>query len=253
MYTLSQPSICIIPQGAKRVTINNYSFIYDASKMVVYAAELPIAVSIIQASVEQPYYCMVIPLDVDVLNRLTMRVFPEGLPKAERTKTIFVGDSSERIVNAARRMMETISLQEDTEFLVPHAIEEILLRLLRSPVGPAVAQIGVNDSKIERISSAISWIKQHFTDTLRVEELARNAGMSTSSFHAHFKEVTGVSPLQFQKTLRLQHAREQLRSGIFDVTSMAYQVGYASASQFSREYSRAFGIAPSKDYCVAAS
>ncbi len=247
MYTLSQPSICIVPQGAKHVSLGQESFEYDQRKMVVYAAEVPIHVRITRASVTEPYYCLVIPIDPKALNHLVLKVFPNGLPRTDKTRAVYVGDSSARLVNAARRLMEIIEQQEDTDLLVPHTIDEILLRLLRSPVGPAVAQIGVTDSKIEKVSKAISWIKTHFAEAIKVDDLASRAGMSTSSFHTHFKEVTQLSPLQFQKVLRLQEARELLRSGVMDVTSVAFEVGYASASQFSREYTREFGVSPSKD------
>lgn len=247
MYMLSQPSICIVPQGAKHVTLAQDSFEYDQKRMVVYAAEVPILARVTKASVDEPYYCLIIPINPKALNRLVLKVFPNGIPKCEKTRAVYVGESSARLVNAARRMMEIIEQQEDTDLLVPHVIDEILLRLLRSPVGPAVAQIGVTDSKIEKISNAISWIKTHFAETIKVEDLARRAGMSTSSFHTHFKEVTQLSPMQFQKVLRLQEARELLRGNLIDVTSVAFQVGYASASQFSREYTRKFGISPSKD------
>ncbi|WP_218312258.1 AraC family transcriptional regulator [Alteromonas antoniana] len=247
MYTLSQPSICIVPQGAKHVTLAQDSFEYDQKRMVVYAAEVPIHVRVTRASVEKPYYCLVIPINPKALNRLVLKVFPNGVPRCEKTRAIYVGESNARLVNAARRMMEIIEQQEDIDLLVPHVIDEILLRLLRSPVGPAVAQIGIADSKIEKIANAISWIKAHFAETIKVDELAKRAGMSTSSFHTHFKEVTQRSPLQFQKILRLQEARELLRGNLLDVTSVAFQVGYASASQFSREYTREFGVPPSKD------
>ncbi|GGW93821.1 AraC family transcriptional regulator [Alteromonas halophila] len=246
-YMLSQPSICIVPQGAKRVALANQTFEYDHSKMVVYAAEVPIHVTITQASVAAPYFCLVIPINPRALNRLVLTVFPHGVPRAEKTRAVYVGDASAPIVSTARRLMDIIHQQQDTDLLVPHTIDEILLRLLRSPVGPAIAQLGVSDSHAEKIANAISWIKTHFTKALSVDDLARRVGMSTSSFHAHFKAVTQLSPLQFQKVLRLQEARELLRSGTTDVTSVAFQVGYASASQFSREYTREFDIAPSKD------
>ncbi|WP_414830401.1 AraC family transcriptional regulator N-terminal domain-containing protein [Alteromonas sp. H39] len=246
-YTLSQPSICIVPQGAKHVTLAQDSFEYDQKRMVVYAAEVPIHVRVTKASADEPYYCLVIPINPKALNHLVLKVFPNGVPKCEKTRAIYVGESNARLVNAARRMMEIIEQQEDTDLLVPHVIDEILLRLLRSEVGPAVAKIGVTDSKIEKVSNAISWIKAHFAETIKIEDLAKHAGMSTSSFHIHFKDVTQLSPLQFQKILRLQKARELLRSNLLDVTSVAFQVGYASASQFSREYTREFGVSPSKE------
>ncbi|MEW9796636.1 AraC family transcriptional regulator [Alteromonas sp. CYL-A6] len=246
-YTLSQPSICIVAQGAKRVTLADDSFEYNASKMVVYAAEMPIRVEITEASKANPYYCLVIPISPERLNNLVLKIFPDGVPRTEQTRSVYVGDVSAQIVEAATRMMRIIEQQDDTDLLVPHMIDEILIRLLRSSVGPAVAQLGISDSYIERISKAINQIKQHYTASLKVEELARASSMSPSSFHAHFKAVTGVTPLKFQKILRLQKARELLHSGMMDVTTVAFTVGYASASQFSREYTREFGVSPSRE------
>ena len=248
-YMLSQPSICIIAQGAKRVMLAKESFEYDQSKMVVYAAEVPIHVMITQASVALPHFCLVIPINPKALNRLVQTVFADGVPKMEKMRAVYIGDTTANIVNAARRLMEIVAQQQDTDLLVPHTIDEILLRLLRSSAGPAIAQLGLSGSHVEKIANAISWIKGHYTHTIKVDALAKQVGMSTSSFHTHFKEVTQLSPLQFQKILRLQEARHLIRGGIMDVTHVAYQVGYTSASQFSREYTREFGIAPSKDSC----
>lgn len=246
-FTLAQPSLCLVPQGAKQVSLGSEGFEYDASKMVLYAAEVPLKVTVTKASADKPYYCVVIPIDGKALNRQVLKVFSQGVPAAARTRAVYVGASGAQYVSAINRMFDVITQQDNTALLVPHIIDEILLRLLCSPVGAEVAQIGVVNSKIERISVAVSFIKKHYARPLKVEALAREAGMSLSSFHTHFKQVTQLTPGQFQKMLRLQHAREQVRQGISDVTRIAFDVGYASASQFSREYSREFGIAPSKD------
>ena len=246
-FTLSQPSICLVPQGAKQVSLANETFEYDASKMVLYAAEVPLQVTVTQASTEAPYYCIVIPIDSRALNRQVLKVFSNGVPAAAPTRAVYVGASGSQYVSAVIRIFEAIAQQDVPGLLVTHIIDEILLRLLCSEVGAEVAQIGIVDSKIERVSTAISFIKRHYAEPLKVDELARKAGMSLSSFHAHFKQVTQMTPVQFQKMLRLQHARERVREGLADVTRIAFDVGYASASQFSREYSREFGVAPSKD------
>lgn len=122
-----------------------------------------------------------------------------------------------------------------------------MIRLLKSSVGPAIAQLGVMDSHAQKVSKAITWLKDHYAQPIKMEQLATLSGMSVSSFHTHFKSITSMSPLQYQKTVRLQHARDLIRSQSMDVSRAAFEVGYVSSSQFSREYSRAFGVSPSRD------
>lgn len=246
-YVLSQPSLCIVPQGAKRVSYGVNGFEYDESKMVVYAAEIPISIKITKASKEKPYFCFIIPLQQRKLNALISKVFPNGLPKKEETKAVYVGDSNPKIIKSALHLMETIVDQEDVELLAPLIVDSILIRLLRSPAGPSIAQIGVTDSHAHKISKAITWLKENYKKPIKIEEMSEVAGMSSSMFHSHFKSLTSLSPLQFQKTLRLEEARNLMLTKMMDVSSASFEVGYASVSQFSREYSRHFGVSPSKD------
>ena len=136
---------------------------------------------------------------------------------------------------------------EDAELLAPLVIDEILIRLLRSPIGVRVAQIGLADSGVQGVAKAVSWLRANFSEPMKVEDLAELAHMSVSSFHQHFKSVTSMSPLQYQKVLRLQEARRLMLSTMMDAGAACWHVGYQSASQFSREYSRIFGNAPTKD------
>lgn len=158
-----------------------------------------------------------------------------------------MGQNNLSIVRAAIRLMELIVDQKDADLLVPLMIDEILIRLLRGSIGSAIAQIGITDSNTPKISKAISWLKNNYNRTIKIEELAKIAGMSLSSFHTHFKKLTLMSPLQFQKILRLEEARNLMISKMMDVTSVSFHVGYSSVSQFSREYSRYFGRSPAKD------
>lgn len=245
-FTMAEPGFCIVAQGAKSVSLASNDFEYDESNMVVYAAEVPISMKITRASKETPYLCLVIPIDPHKLTDLIVKVFPNGVPKSDDVRAIYVGNGNRKILQSAVRMVELINSQEDVDLLVPLAIEEILIRLLRSPAGPAIAQIGVNDSNIQKIARAISWLKANFAEPVKMEELAKIAGMSISAFHTHFKKVTSMSPLQFQKTLRLHEARHLILSKMMDVSSACYEVGYSSVSQFSREYSRFYGVSPSR-------
>ncbi len=152
-----------------------------------------------------------------------------------------------RIVNAATRLLELMAQPGDADLLAPLVVEEILIRLLRSPIGVRVAQIGLTESNMHGVAKAVSWLRANFFQPMKVEELAKLAHMSVSSFHQHFKSVTSMSPLQFQKVLRLQEARRLMLSTMADAGTASWRVGYQSASQFSREYGRFFGRAPTQD------
>jgi AraC-like DNA-binding protein len=246
---LTQPCVCIVSQGAKLVTAGKGSLQYveNESSMVVYASEIPIRVAINRASEEHPYFCLMVPLTARRISEVASRLYPNGIPKAGKESAVYVRESVPQIVNAIRRMLQNIDDPKQGDLLIPLAIEEVVVRLLCSDIGPAIAQMGVSDSHTAQINQAISWLKKHYTLPMRVEELARDIGMSVSSFHAHFKAIVGITPLQFQKTLRLQAARRLIISNEMDVSLAAFEVGYASTSQFSREYVREFGIAPSRD------
>ena len=160
---------------------------------------------------------------------------------------MFVGQTTTAIVDAAARLVELMAQPADAELLAPLVVDEILIRLLRSSIGPRVAQIGQQESGVQRVAKAVSWVREHFAQPMAVEALADLAHMSVSSFHQHFKAVTSMSPLQYQKVLRLHEARRLMLSRMLDAGSAGRQVGYLSASQFSREYTRLFGSAPTRD------
>ncbi|OFI32248.1 hypothetical protein BFC17_08180 [Alteromonas lipolytica] len=246
---LTQPCVCIVSQGAKAVSASrgNLEYVENETSMVVYAAEVPIRVKITRASEDAPYFCLMVPLTAARIAEVASRLYPAGLPKAESVSSVYISESEPEIVNIILRMLTYIDEPKLGDLLMPLAMEEILIRLLCSGIGPAIAQMGISDSHAGQINQAISWLKKHYAEPMRVEELARQIGMSVSSFHAHFKAITGISPLQFQKTLRLQAARRLIRMQDKEVSLAAFEVGYASTSQFSREYTREFGTAPSRD------
>ena len=246
---LTQPCVCIVSQGAKSVSASkgNLEYIENETSMVVYAAEIPIRVQVTRASAEKPYYCLMVPLSARRISELTTRLFPAGFPKADGVSSLYVRESVPEIVSTIARMLDYIDDPQHGDLLLPLAMDEILIRLLCTEIGTAIAQMGMSDSHAGQINQAISWMKKYYAQQMRVDVLARQIGMSVSSFHAHFKSITGISPLQFQKTLRLQAARRLITMQEMDVSLAAFEVGYASTSQFSREYTREFGVAPSKD------
>ena len=247
VHALQQPALCIIAQGAKSVLLGQEVYEYDASRMLVYSVDLPVAAQVTKATPSEPYLSFKLDLDPHKIAELVLKVFPHGLPRVQESRGVYVGQVDMRIVNAATRLLELMAQPGEAELLAPLAVEEILIRLLRSPIGVRVAQIGVAESSANGVAKAVSWLRANFSEPMKVETLAELAHMSVSSFHQHFKAVTSMSPLQFQKVLRLQEARRLMLSTMVDAGTASWRVGYQSASQFSREYGRFFGSAPTKD------
>lgn len=250
---ISQPGMCIVAQGAKRVVLGDDVFEYDNSRMVVYSTEVPISASIIRASEDEPYLCLIVDMAPNKLAELSARAFPNGLPRVQHSRAIHIGPTNPKIVEAGIRLLNLFAEPDEADLLIPLVLDEIFIRLLQSDIGALVAQIGVTDSNLQKVSRAISWVRDHYAQPMKVDQLASQVNMSVSSFHQHFKAVTTMSPLQFQKELRLHEAKNLMLSKMMDVSSASLQVGYASVSQFSREYSRLFGVSPSKDARALAS
>jgi AraC-like DNA-binding protein len=247
VHALRLPSLCFIAQGAKTVIVGQEVYEYDPSRMLVFSVALPVAAQVTQASHSVPYLALRLDLDPQKVAELVLKVFPRGLPPVQGRRAVYVAPLDTSIVTAATRLLECLAQPGDVELLAPLAKDEILIRLLRSPIGVRVAQMGFAESSVHRVAKAISWLRENFSQPIKVEELAELVHMSTSSFHEHFKSVTSMSPLQYQKVLRLQEARRLMLSAMMDAGTAGQRVGYLSASQFSREYSRFFGNAPTKD------
>lgn len=246
VHALRVSSLCIVAQGAKTVIVGDEVYEYDASQMIVFSVALPVAAQVTQATPSRPYLSLRLELDPQKIAELVLKVYPHGVPSVER-KAVYLTAADGNIVNAATRLMECIAHPGEIELLAPLAIDEILIRLLRSPIGTRVAQMGFAESSVYRVEKAISWLRANYSQPMKVEELAELVHMSVSSFHEHFKAVTSMSPLQYQKVLRLQEARRLMLSTMLDAGAASQRVGYLSASQFSREYSRFFGSAPTRD------
>lgn len=246
-HTLRLPSLCIAAQGAKSVIVGQDVYEYDASRMIVFSVALPIASQITQASRSEPYLALRLDLEPQKIAELVLKVYPQGLPPVQERNAVYVTPAETGVIRAATRLMESLAQPGDAELLAPLIVDEILIRLLRTPIGVRVAQMGFAESSVERLAKAISWLRANFSQPMRVEDLAGLVHMSVSSFHEHFKSVTSMSPLHYQKVLRLQEARRLMLSAMMDAGTASQRVGYLSASQFSREYSRFFGNAPTKD------
>jgi AraC-like DNA-binding protein len=247
VHALQLPALCIIAQGAKTVIVGQEVYEYDASRMLVFSVALPVAAQITRASYSQPYLALRLDFDPHKIADLVLKVFPHGLPPVQERRAAYVAPLEVSIVNAAARLVECLAQPGDTELLAPLVMDEILIRLLRSRIGARVAQMGLAESSVHRVAKAVCWLRSNFSQPMKVEELAELVNMSVSSFHEHFRSVTSMSPLQYQKVLRLQEARRLMLSTMMDAGTASQRVGYLSASQFSREYSRFFGSAPMKD------
>jgi AraC-like DNA-binding protein len=246
-HGIARSAACIVAQGAKTVMVGEDVYEYEASQVAVYSVDVPVVAQITRASHAEPYLTLKIDLDAQRLAELTARVFPHGLPQPRDHRALYVGEAGANILDAATRLLELMAQPADAELLAPLAIDEILIRLLRGPMGSRIAQIGHAESTVNRVARAVSRLQSHFDQPVNVEELARLVNMSVSSFHRQFKSVTSMSPLQYQKALRLQEARRLMLIEMTDAASASRRVGYVSASQFSREYGRFFGTAPTRD------
>ena len=247
VHALRVSSLCIVAQGAKTVIVADEVYEYDASRMIVFSVALPVAAQVTRASHSEPYLALRLDLDPGKIADLVLKVYPHGLPPVQERSAVYLAPVDANIVDAATRLLECLAQPGDAELVGPLVIDEILIRLLRSPIGVRVAQMGFAESSVDRVAKAISWLRANFSQPMKVEDLAELVHMSVSSFHEHFKSVTSMSPLHYQKVLRLQEARRLMLSTIVDAGTASQRVGYLSASQFSREYSRFFGNTPTKD------
>lgn len=250
-HAVQRPGLCLVAQGAKRVMLGQELYEYDASRVLVYSVDVPVSAQVTQASLDAPYLGLRIDLDLARITELTAKVYPLGLPRRGEGRgegrAICVDQLDAPVINAVVRLMELASRPGEAELLAPLVLDEILIRLLRSALGPRVALIGQEESQLHRVSKAVSWVRANFDQPLDVERLATLVHMSPSSFHQHFKAVTSMSPLQYQKAIRLQEARRLMLLTRLDAGTAGRRVGYESPSQFTREYGRYFGSAPTKD------
>ncbi|MHA3051589.1 AraC family transcriptional regulator [Acinetobacter sp. ANC 4640] len=240
-------SLCLIAQGQKQVMLGQETYAYDASHFLFTAVDFPVIAQIIEASPERPYLSVLLKLDPHLLAQIMLEAQISFQPSIRERKGVAVGTLTPDMLSAFIRLINLLNTPQDIAVLAPLIIKEIFYRLLISPQGERLKQIVTMGTTGHRIIRAIDWIKHQFTQPLRVEELAKSMGMSVSSFHQHFRDITSMSPLQYQKSLRLTEARRLLMTENRDISSASLQVGYESLSQFSREYKRFFGAPPSED------
>jgi AraC-like DNA-binding protein len=246
-----EPTLGVIAQGVKESALNGRTYTYGAGQFLVVSVDLPLVGRIARADPDEPLLAFVLGLRPERIAALLLETtLPAGVPPGvveARPTGIAVSDASPQLLDAIARLLALLDTPQDAPALAAGIEREILWRLLTGPQGATVRQIGLADSRLAHLSRAIHRIRTHYDETLRVEELAALATMSVTSFHRHFRAVTSMTPIQFQKQIRLHEARARLLAEPGDVAGVGFAVGYDSPAQFSREYRRMFGTPPSRD------
>lgn len=236
------PSLCLVVQGAKEATIGERSFPFGAGEFLVVPVALPVSARVVKA----PFLCLVLELNPDRVYEILQELGPTRIVASS---PVALGPTplGPRMAEAFLRLLQCLDRPGDLAFLAPLVRKELLYHLLQSEQGSLVRPLGLPASQTQRVAKAIEHLRAHFHEPIAMEELARRVNLSPSAFFAHFKRVTSLSPLRYQKELRLQEARRLLATEGADAASAAYRVGYESPSQFSRDYARMFGLPPGAD------
>lgn len=242
-----EPSLAIAAQGAKQITIGLETNCYRPMNMLLTSSDIPTFAKVCEASKEAPFLAILLKLDLSLLPELLAENKFELLQESNQHRAQQVVPATAPILQAVTRLIKLIDTPEDVPFIAPLIQKEILYYLLRSNDGARQQLLASQHPQCRQINHALDWVKLHYRNTIRIEDLTTLVGMSTSSFHFHFKNRTGMTPLQYQKWLRLNEARRIMLIEMADVSEASFRVGYESPSQFSREYHRLFGFAPLKD------
>ena len=241
---LFEPAFYLLMQGMKRLTFAQQEYVFQPGSCAAALVGLPFTSRVTQASSGKPYVGLAVKLDTRMIADLLIDM-PD--PPAADATSITVMQIDERVVEPLGRLLSLLDMPKDIAVLASQFEREFCYRLLQGPMGSQLRQTARYGTRFEQIRRAAEWIAEHANEPMRIEHLAETVGMSVTSFHRHFKSITGHAPLAYQRYIRLLDARQQLAAGSSNVTSIAFATGYASASQFSREYKKWFGVAPSSD------
>lgn len=241
-----EPVFALIAQGAKRVEIGTQVFDYHTGQFLIVAVDLPVSAYVVEATPEQPYLGFGLLFKPEAITKLLLE---SGSPRkvSENPPGITFSEPSNDLLDAVVRLLRLLDRPSDVPILAASLEREVLWRLINGPQGAMVRQIGLDGSRMAQISQAVRWLRSHFSEKFRVADLALVAGMSVTSLHRHFRNITSMTPIQYQKQLRLYAARTRLMTTGEDVSEVGFAVGYESPSQFSREYRRMFGKSPGQD------
>jgi AraC-like DNA-binding protein len=243
-----EPSVALVVQGRKRVTLGRTSFDYDPSRFLLTSLDLPVTSQVIEASQEVPYLCMRLKLDIAIVRELVGSEPEQGAASARASApAMATAETTAEFLDAFSRLLDLQHAPQDIVFMSGLIKREIIYRILHSAEGERLRSIATVGENSQRTAKAVEWIRDNYTKPLRVETLAEVACMGVSTLHHHFRALTSMSPLQYQKQLRLHEARRRMLMDGLDAAHAAFEVGYESASQFNREYSRFFGQPPMRD------
>ncbi len=244
---MQEPSICLIAQGVKSVLLGDDTYVYDTRHFLITSLDLPTVVEVIKARREKPYLGLRLRLDRREISQLMVESNLPPPRAQQSSRGMAIGEVTLPLLTAFQRLIDLLDEPNDIPILAPIIQREIMYRLLVGDQGARLHQIASAGSQSHQIARAIDWLKSNFTRPLRIDDLAAHVHMSTSSFHHHFRALTAMSPLQYQKWLRLNEARRLMLTEHLDAATAAFRVGYESPSQFSREYRRLFGEPPLRD------
>jgi AraC-like DNA-binding protein len=246
-HMLYRPALCVVAQGAKQVVFGDETFDYAEMQYLVVSVELPILGRVAKARAEAPFLGLNLDFDVGAIREVIEQLEAPPRSSGDPGPGVFVGDLDGPLADGILRLIRLLETPKAIPVVYPAIMREIYFWLLTGAHGGEVAKLALPGGHTQRIAKAIRFLRDDFTRPVRVEELAAAASMSPSSFHQHFKALTSMTPLQYQKNLRLLEARRLMLADAVTATNAAYQVGYESASQFSREYARMFGAPPRRD------
>jgi len=246
MPSIDQPLLAVIAQGAKRTVLADRVFEYRAGHYIVVSVDLPVTSRVTQASQKAPFLGMGLALRPELIASVLLETAPDNRLENERLG-LDVREAPAELLEAVVRLLRLLERPSDIPILRPLIEREIVWRLLCGDHAGMVRQIGLADSRLARVGRAIRWIREHYAEPLPMDDLAKRVAMSARSFHRHFRAATAMTPLQYQKQIRLQEARTRLMAKSDDVANVGFSVGYDSPSQFSREYARFFGAPPGRD------
>jgi len=244
---IQEPAVYVVVQGRKQVTVGDETYVYDPTRYLAVSLELPAVARVAEASPEAPYLCMTLRVDARELAALIVET-GGAVPRGDHDgRGLFVSALEAPLLDGFLRLVRLLDAPQDIPVLAPLVLRELHYRLLQGEQQGRLAEMAIGEGRLRRVAGAIAWIKEHYAEPLHIQALAKRVNMSPSALHGHFRAVAGVSPIQYQKRLRLQEARRLLVSEATSAEAVAYEVGYASASQFSREYVRLFGQPPRRD------
>ena len=242
-----RPAFCLVAQGGKKVLLGEEVFRYDPGHYLIFTVDLPVVFQVEEASKDRPYFGLRLDLDPSLVASVMMESGVEAKKGDASVKAIDVSPIDAGMLDAVVRLVRLLDAPDERKFLAPLTIREIVYRLLAGGQGARLGHLLASAGDTRRITRAIGHLREHFDEPLQIDDIARELGMSVSGFHHHFKSVTAMSPLQFQKQIRLQEARRLMLGEDLNAASAAVRVGYEDPAYFSREYKKQFGAPPQRD------